>query len=91
MYQERRRYERKTSTIRVEMRHPSFGTIIGSTTDVSDGGARVTIENMVAPPVGTEVDVLFKKRVGQINSEPVAMKIMHSSKSTLGLMFVPRN
>lgn len=89
--EERRRFERKSSSIRVEMRHPSFGVIIGAATDISDGGARVTIENTVIPPVGTQVDVQFKKMVGHINNEPVAMKVMHSSKNALGLMFLPRS
>ncbi len=88
--EERRKYERRASSIRVEMEHPSFGKIIGSTTDISDGGAQVTIEKVVAPPVGTEVNVVFKKMVGMINDKPVAMKVMHSSKCTLGLMFLPR-
>lgn len=88
--EERRRFERKSSSIRVEMTHPSFGVIIGSATDISDGGARVTIDNAIAPPIGTQVSVQFKKIVGHINQEPVAMKVMHASKNTLGLMFLPR-
>lgn len=87
---ERRRYERKQTIIRVEMRHPAFGTIVGFAKDVSDGGAQVTIENILSPPVGTVVDVMFRKPVGKINDEPVPMKVMHSSKGAVGLMFVPR-
>ncbi len=89
--EERRRFERKSSQIRVEMRHPSFGTIVGSATDISDGGARVTIDHAIAPPAGTQVSVQFKKMIGHINEEPVMMKIVHSSKSSLGLMFLPRS
>jgi len=73
------------------MQHPSFGMIVGSSTDISDGGAQVNIEQVVAPPVGTVLNVVFKKMVGHINDEPVAMKVMHSTKTTLGLMFVPRS
>lgn len=87
---ERRKYERRSSTVRVEIQHPSFGVIIGAATDVSDGGASVSFDNAVAPPVGTQVDVQFKRVVGHINQEPVAMKVMHSTKNTLGLMFLPR-
>ena len=89
--EERRKYERKSSSVKVEMRHPSFGTIVGSATDISDGGARVKLENHVAPPVGTQVDVIFRKMIGLINEEPVAMKVMHSSRSSVGLMFMPRH
>ena len=72
------------------MKHPAFGTIIGFAQDISDGGAQVAIENPPTPPVGTVVDVTFKKMVGSINDDPVAMKVMHSSKNNVGLMFVSR-
>lgn len=88
--EERRRFERRSSSVRVEMHNPAFGLIVGAATDISDGGARVSIENAIAPPVGTEVSVQFKKMIGHINEEPVAMKVMHATKTTLGLMFLPR-
>lgn len=88
---ERRRFERKSSSIRVEMRNPTFGLIVGNATDVSDGGAQVTLENAVPPPVGTEVSVQFKKIIGHINDEPVAMRVMHTTKNSVGLMFMPRS
>lgn len=71
------------------MSHPTFGTIVGFTRDISDGGAQVTIENSPAPPVGTVVKVKFKKMVGPINEEPVSMRVMHSQRNIIGLMFVP--
>lgn len=86
---ERRRYERTATSIRVEITHPAFGTIVGFTRDISDGGAQVSIERHPAPPVGTEVKVRFKKIVGRINEEPVTMKVVHSNRNTVGLMFVP--
>ncbi|WP_370979365.1 PilZ domain-containing protein [Agaribacterium sp. ZY112] len=87
---DRRKFERLSSNIRVELRHPSFGFIFGSTTDISDGGARVFVESAPMPPIGTEVEVRFTKAVGSINNEPVAMRVMHATKNTLGLMFLPR-
>ena len=86
--EDRRRFERKPTSIRVEMRHPAFGLMIGSAQDISDGGAQVTVDAQVSPPVGTVVDVQFKKMVGMINEKPVPMKVMHSSRNVLGLMFV---
>lgn len=85
---ERRRFDRTTTSVRVEMSNPSFGTIIGFAKDISDGGALVQIENQPSLPIGTEVSVLFKKSVGPINLEPVKMKVMHQFKNTIGLMFV---
>ncbi len=85
---ERRLFERTSTSVRVEMSHPGFGTIVGFAKDISDGGAQVQIENQVCPPVGTEVMVKFKKAVGAINVEPVRMRVVHQLRNTIGLMFV---
>lgn len=84
---DRRRFERRPTSIRVEMTHPAFGTIIGFAKDISDGGASVLIENQPVPPVGTVVDVLFRKVAGAINESPVKMKVMHQHRNLAGLMF----
>lgn len=88
--EERRRFERTSTSIRVEITHPSFGTIVGFTRDISDGGARAVIENQAIPPVGTDVEVVFKKNVGPVNVEPVPMRVMHSHRNNIGLMFLTR-
>ncbi len=85
---DRRKFERTPTAFRVEMKHPAFGTIVGFAKDISDGGAHVTIENHPTPPVGTVVNVLFKKMVGQVNQEPVEMRVMHATRNSIGLMFV---
>ncbi len=87
---ERRRFERTASAFRVEISHPSFGTIIGFTMDISDGGAQVSIENHPTPPVGTVVNVVFKRVAGPVNTQPVSMKVMHSHRNVIGLMFVAK-
>ena len=84
---DRRRTERKSSFIRVEITHPSIGTIIGSTGDISDDGVSVKIENHPIPPLGTAVKVRFIKMSGAVNKEPVDMKVMHHMRNTVGLMF----
>lgn len=85
--EERRKFERTPTAIRVEMHHPSIGTIIGFAKDISDGGAQVKIENHPSPPVGTVLEVRFKKMIGAINAEPVKMRVMHSRRNAIGLMF----
>lgn len=85
---ERRKFERTSAAIRVEMTHPSIGAMVGSTMDISDGGAQVFIDSSHIPPVGTVVNVIFKKMVGQVNVNPVPMKVMHAHKNVIGLMFV---
>ena len=89
MEYERRRFERKPTSIRVEMTNPSFGTIVGFARDISDGGASVLIENYQIPPVGTIVEVKFKRMVGAINNDTVKMQIVHQHRKLVGLMFVP--
>lgn len=86
--EERRKYERTATSIRVEITHPAFGTVIGHARDISDGGAQVTIDNHPVPPIGTVVSVRFRKVVGPINEEPVNMRVMHANRGTIGLMFV---
>ena len=85
---ERRQFERQPSSLKVNIQHPAFGIITGFARDISDGGAQVHIENQPCPPVGTVVNVTFKKMIGAINQEPVEMKVMHSHRNIVGLMFV---
>lgn len=84
---ERRKHERTSRSIRVEMTHPAIGTIVGFTTDISEGGAQVEIENQPLPPVGTELQVLFRKVVGPINAEPVTMRVVRHFRNVIGLAF----
>lgn len=90
MYSERRKFARQSTSIRVEMTHPSFGTLVGYTRDISDGGAAVQLEADVLPPVGTKIQVVFHKIGGQINEAPVPMQVRHHNNQLLGLMFLPR-
>lgn len=85
---ERRQYERVSARVRVEMTHPAIGTIVGFTRDISDGGAQVQVDNHSCPPVGTELQVRFKKNIGPINQEPVRMRVVHQQRNNIGLMFV---
>lgn len=84
---DRRRFERKPTSIRVEITHPAFGLITGFARDISDGGASVLIENAGLPPIGTRVKVRFRKVVGAINEEPVDMQVMYHNRNMVGLMF----
>ena len=88
--EERRRFARTSAVIRVELTNPAFGTLVGTTRDISDGGAQVIIDNELVPPAGTEVSVIFRKAAGPVNDKPVAMKIVHAHKNVVGLMFLAR-
>lgn len=87
---ERRRFERRPTSIRVEITHDAFGRIIGYARDISDGGASVMLEGELRPPIGTVVSVVFKKVSGTVNEEPVTMQVMHQNKNLIGLMFTSR-
>ncbi|GLS26364.1 PilZ domain-containing protein [Marinibactrum halimedae] len=84
---ERRRFDRRPTSIRVEMTHAAFGTIVGYSRDISDGGASVLLETEVKPPVGTVVNVIFRKVAGVVNEQPVPMTVRHQNKNIIGLMF----
>lgn len=87
---ERRKYDRKPTSVKVEFHHPSIGTFFGFARDISDGGASVLVENHPIPPKGTVLEVRFKKLAGHINEEPVQMRIVHTHRNVVGLMFEPR-
>ena len=85
--EERRQFQRKSTSIKVEMTHPAFGTIVGFARDISDGGAQVIVDRVIPPPVGTIVKVRFTRMTGSINAEPVSMKVVHHESNILGLSF----
>ena len=85
---ERRRFDRNPSSIRVEITNPTFGVVIGFARDISDGGASVLLESDMKPPLGTLVQVKFKKVTGQVNSNPVKMKVVYHHRNIVGLMFI---
>ncbi|RZK47059.1 MAG: PilZ domain-containing protein [Pedobacter sp.] len=88
--EDRRLYERTQTSFKVVLTHPSIGTIMGTARDISDGGAQVVIDNHALPPVGTVLNVLFKKAVGQVNEKPVPMKIVYAQRNVIGLKFEGR-
>ncbi len=84
---ERRRFERTTTSIKVEITHPAFGTLVGFARDISDGGAQVLMDQEPLPPVGTIVNVIFRRMVGAINAEPVTMRVVYLQGNLVGLSF----
>ena len=87
---DRRKFERTTTAIRVEMYHPSFGVYVGMSRDISAGGVQVQLDTEVYPPIGTNLMVRFRKAVGTINEEAVPMRVVHQFRNTLGLSFIAK-
>lgn len=86
--EERRQFERKLTSIRVQMDNPSCGRLVGFARDISDGGASVLVDASELPPLGTLLDVRFSRVVGRINDDSVKMKVMSLRRNVIGLMFV---
>ncbi len=85
----RRHYLRTASDAIVEMSHPSIGAMTVRARDLSEGGVSVDMGNQIAPPLGTEVDVIIKRHTGAINNEPVKMRVVHlQNDGSMGLVFI---
>ncbi|WP_423896605.1 PilZ domain-containing protein [Candidatus Pelagadaptatus aseana] len=87
--EDRREFERKVTSVRVEMEHPSCGYLAGFARDISDGGASVLVNSSQLPPVGTLLNVRFSRLIGRINEDSVPMKVVNLRRNVMGLMFVP--
>ncbi len=85
---EKRQYMRSGSPMVVELSHPGFGATTMKVKDLSDGGLCVLLENHSALPLGAVINASIKRYGGTINEQPVAMEVVHASRSEMGLMFV---
>ncbi len=85
---ERRGSERKPTSLRVEIFHPSIGMMIGRGEDISDSGLLAVVDHAILPPVGTVVSVKLKRITGTINEEAVEMRVVRIEKKQIALMFV---
>ena len=85
---EKRQYRRSTGPAMIEISHPSFGSLLLKSRDLSDGGAFALTGNHQSPPVGTVLEVRIKRYTGFINIKPTLMRVVHQDNSGIGLMFV---
>ncbi|HEY9035319.1 MAG TPA: PilZ domain-containing protein [Pseudomonadales bacterium] len=84
-----RAYPRRHLDTMVEMSHPGIGVMLVQAINLSDGGMAVAMGRHVVPPMGTVLQVKIKRHAGAINSEPVAMRVVHvQPDGTVGLMFL---
>lgn len=84
MTRERRRSPRRPITNRIQISHPSFGTTIAATGNVSDSGVFLVISDVELPPVHTVIELqaldltetppLLKAEIVRKNSEGVGLK-----------------
>lgn len=84
---DRRQGDRQPYNMRVEIFHPGIGTMVGRGKDISDSGVAAFFEQGPLPPIGTIVQVKFKRLTGPINEDPVAMKVARHDKHLVAFTF----
>lgn len=83
---ENRRHPRIPMKARVKITHPSFGELIASTRDISDGGIFLETEGHDMPPVGTVIEGQVQGLTG--DAPILKMEIMRSLPEGIGLRFI---
>lgn len=81
-----RRHPRIPMKARVKITHPSFGELIASTRDISDGGIFLETEGQDMPPVGTVIEGQVQGLTG--DAPILKMEIMRSLPEGIGLRFI---
>lgn len=83
---ENRRYIRTPMKCQLKVWHESFGELVVTTRDISDGGVFLLTEQIEMPPVGT---VLKGQVQGMAAAAPIVeMEIVRVEPAGIGLKFV---
>ena len=84
--QERRHYPRNTIGADVSISHGSFGLLLGTSVDISDGGMQVRLERNIKIPEGSHLQV---KMLNSANPNiSFNMKVIRSFDDILGMQFI---
>lgn len=81
----RRKHIRTPLATRIKITHPSIGSVVVTTRDVSDGGVYLVTSGVAMPPVGTVVEGQVQGPVGDL--PVVKMRIVRSDSEGFGLTF----
>ena len=81
----KRQYPRIPLSTRVKITHPSIGSVIVTTRDLSNGGVFLVTRGIELPPIGSTLE-------GQVQDLPedapiVKMKIVREEADGVGVMF----
>lgn len=85
MAQENRKHSRTPLSARVKISHTSFGTIIATTRDISDGGMFVVKSDVEFPPIGSVMEVQAMDM--PVEAPILNVQIMRLMDDGAGLMF----
>lgn len=82
---ERRSNSRRSITNRIQISHPSFGTTIATTGNVSDSGMFLIISDAELPPIDTVIEV----QALDLTESPPLLKaeIVRKNPDGVGLRF----
>ncbi|KZY64840.1 MULTISPECIES: PilZ domain-containing protein [unclassified Oleiphilus] len=81
-----RRHPRIPMKARVKISHESFGEVVASTKDISDGGVFLLTDNSDMPAIGT---VIQGQVQGLTGDAPILnMEIMRRTEEGIGLRFI---
>lgn len=83
---ERRAYQRIRTGAAVTIRHGSFGTLVATTVDISDGGMQVRLEKQIKIPEGSHLQVNMLNSANPDIS--FNMKVIRSSQDILGMQLI---
>lgn len=83
---DKREHIRTEVNLKLNITHPSFGTVTATTRDISNGGALLVLDDRRKLPIGSIMEA-------QIADSPVGapvlrMRVVHYADKGLGLEFV---
>ncbi len=83
---DKRRHPRIQMPAKVKITHPSFGELVATTRDISDGGIFLITEGHEMPPVGTVIEGQVQGLTG--GAPILKMEIRRSLPEGIGLRFI---
>ena len=83
---DRRRDLRTEANLRLKLTHPSVGTIVCTTQDISDSGAYLLSENIQDLPIGSIVTVQVQD--SPENVPVLYMRVVRHGRDGIGLEFM---
>jgi hypothetical protein len=85
---DKRRYARIPLSTRVKITHPSFGSVIVMTRNLSNGGVFLDTQGIELPPIGSILEGQVQDSPDEAPEAPIVkMKIVREEAEGVGVMF----
>jgi len=86
---ENRKHLRIGLVVDIELTLPEKGQVIVRTKNISDGGLFLILDDIVLPPIGTEVQVRLQNQLGDGDEPPInRAMVVRSGPDGVGLEFL---